>query len=49
MATTAFAIMQVQLACLLEGGEPPPTGEISQRIARQLERALCVPGARRET
>jgi AcrR family transcriptional regulator len=48
MATTAFAIMQVQLACLLEGGEPPPPGEISERIARQLERALCVPRDRRE-
>lgn len=49
MATTAFAIMQVQLACLLEGDEAPPPGEISERIARQLERALCIPPSRRES
>ena len=49
LATTAFAIMQVQLACLLEGGEAPPPDQISDRIARQLERALCVPPSRRES
>jgi AcrR family transcriptional regulator len=42
MATTAFAIMQVQLACLLEAGEPPSVERISERISRQLERALGV-------
>jgi AcrR family transcriptional regulator len=46
MATTAFAIMQVQLACLLEAGEPPQIARISERITRQLERALGVAAAR---
>jgi AcrR family transcriptional regulator len=43
LATTAFAIMQVQLAYLLERGERLPNQEIAERIARQLERALCKP------
>ena len=42
MATTAFAIMQVQLACLLEADEPPSIAQISERIVKQLERALGV-------
>jgi hypothetical protein len=46
MATTAFAIMQVQLACLLEGGEPPSIARISERITGQLERALGVAALR---
>jgi hypothetical protein len=43
--------MQVQLACLLEGGEPPSIARISERITGQLERALGVatPGHRSET
>lgn len=49
MATTAFAIMQVQLACLLEGGEPPSIARISERITGQLERALGVARDRSET
>jgi hypothetical protein len=49
MATTAFAIMQVQLACLLEGGEPPSIARISERITGQLERALGVARVRSET
>jgi len=40
MAITAFAIMQVQLACLLEAEEPRSLEEIARRIASQLERAL---------
>jgi hypothetical protein len=48
MATTAFAIMQVQLACLLEGGEPPSVERISERIAKQLERALGVAAPARD-
>jgi AcrR family transcriptional regulator len=49
LATTAFAIMQVQLAYLLEHGESLTNQEIAQRIARQLERAFSstAPRARR--
>ena len=46
LATTAFAIMQVQLAYLLERGEPLSNQEIAARIARQLERAFASPAAR---
>jgi AcrR family transcriptional regulator len=45
LATTAFAIMQVQLAVLLERGEPATPEAIADRITRQLERALCAPTA----
>jgi AcrR family transcriptional regulator len=41
LATTAFAIMQVQLAYLLERGERLSNQEIAGRIARQLERAFA--------
>jgi AcrR family transcriptional regulator len=41
LATTAFAIMQVQLAYLLERGERLTKQEIAARIARQLERAFA--------
>lgn len=46
LATTAFAIMQVQLACLLEGGDAIAPREIAERITRQLERALCASPSR---
>lgn len=42
MAVTAFGIMQVQLAAWLARTDEPNVGEISERIAIQLERALCI-------
>jgi len=45
MATTAFGLMQMQLAYLLERESGPDGGRIAGRIARQLERAFCRPDA----
>ena len=45
MATTAFALMQVQLAVLLEQGHETDPARIAERIAKQLERAFCRPEA----
>lgn len=43
MATTAFGLMQMQLAYLLARGGDPDRKAIADRIALQLERALCRP------
>jgi len=41
MATTAFGLMQIQLAYLLARDGEPDRGAIAARIALQLERVLC--------
>jgi AcrR family transcriptional regulator len=43
MATTAFGLMQMQLAYLLAHDGEPDRGRIADRITLQLERAFCQP------
>jgi AcrR family transcriptional regulator len=43
MATTAFGLMQMQLAYLLAHDDEPDRKVIADRITIQLERALCRP------
>ncbi len=43
MATTAFGIMQVQLAVRLAQADEPDVRSIAEQISIQLERALCRP------
>lgn len=43
MAVTAFGVMQVQLAAWLAKPGKPDAARIAERIAVQLERALCLP------
>jgi AcrR family transcriptional regulator len=43
MAASAFALMQVQLAVLIERERVVDAERIAQRIDRQLERSFCVP------
>ena len=43
MAATTFGVMQIQLAAWLAKSSAPDPSAIAERIAAQLERALCLP------